>query len=120
MKAQATESEITKTTDDQEDINIAVKTISKRYHDSERYMPMCPENMEDFDEYFCYNLENIGFDQSEDGSVDFLCYLEKVFFQGVPVLIKRGPGINLANSLSNTLLQFENLARNLLKSYHSY
>lgn len=103
MKAQATEAEIMKTTDDQEDINIAVKTISKRYHDSERYMPMCPENMDDFDEYFCYNLENIGFDQSEDGSVDFLCYLEKVFFQGVPVLIKRGPGINLANSLSNTL-----------------
>ena len=81
----------------------SAEAVSKKYSDSERHMPMCPEDMDDFVEYFSYNLENISFDQSEDGALDFLDYLEKIFFQGIPLLIKRGPGINLANSLANTL-----------------
>lgn len=64
---------------------------------------MQPVDMEDFDEYFSYNLENIGFNQNEESNMDFLSYLENIFFNGVPLLIKRGLGINLANSLSNTL-----------------
>lgn len=66
-------------------------------------MPLCPEDMDDFDEYFSYNLENIGFDENEDGSSDFVDYLKKSVFCGIPVLIRRGPGINLANCLANTL-----------------
>ena len=66
-------------------------------------MPLHPENMDDFDEYFVYNLTNIGFDMSTDGSLDFIKYLEKTVFNGIPLLIKRGPGINLANCLANTL-----------------
>ena len=66
-------------------------------------MPLHPENMDDFIEYFSYNLENLGLDQNEDGVIDFLNYIKKILFQGIPLLIKRGPGINIANSLANTL-----------------
>ena len=59
--------------------------------------------MDDFDEYFSYNLKDIGFEWDEEGSADFVDYLEKSFFCGIPMLIKRGPGINLANCLANTL-----------------
>ncbi len=81
----------------------AAEMGSKKHTDSDRKMPLCPENIDDFDEYFRYNLENIGFDENEECSEEFLNYLEKSFFRGIPLLIKRGPGINLANCLSNTL-----------------
>lgn len=77
--------------------------VKKVYADTGWKMPLCPEDMDDFDEYFCYNLENIGFDKNEDGSSDFVDYLEKSFFCGIPLLIKRGLGINLANCLANTI-----------------
>lgn len=80
-----------------------VSVTQKKYSDSEQYMPLYPENMDDFIECFSYNLENIGFNQNEDGALDFLNYIERVLFQGIPILIKRGPGINIANSLANTL-----------------
>lgn len=81
-----------------------IETASKkRYTDANRKMPLCPEDMDDFDEYFSYNLKDIGFEWDEEGSADFVDYLEKSFFCGIPMLIKRGPGINLANCLANTL-----------------
>lgn len=95
--------ELEGTLEEQKDIETAAEVVSKRYANTDRKMPLCPEDMDDFDEYFSYNLENIGFDENEDGSLDFIDYLEKSFFLGIPVLIKRGPGINLANCLANTL-----------------
>lgn len=95
--------ELKEALDAQKNIETAAEAVSKRYADSNRKMPLCPEDMDDFDEYFSYNLENIGFDRNEDGSVEFVDYLEKSFFHGIPVLIKRGLGINLANCLANTL-----------------
>lgn len=95
--------ELEKAFEEQNTTENSAETVSKKYSDSERHMPMCPEDMDDFDEYFSYNLENIGFDQSEDGALEFLNYIEKITFQGIPLLIKRGPGINIANSLANTL-----------------
>lgn len=89
--------------EEQKNIETEAEVVSKRYIDTERKMPLCPEDMDDFDEYFSYNLENIGFDENEDGASDFIDYLEKSVFCGIPVLIKRGPGINLANCLANTL-----------------
>lgn len=89
--------------EEQKNIEIVAETVSKRYTDIDRKMPLCPEDMEDFDEYFRDNLENIGFDENEEGVADFIDYLEKSIFCGVPVLIKRGAGINLANCLANTL-----------------
>lgn len=79
------------------------ETVSKKDFDYKRHMPMCPEDMDDFSEYFNYNLENIGFDQNVEGASDFLDYVEKIVFQGIPLLIKRAPGINIANALANTL-----------------
>lgn len=89
--------------EEQKNIETAIETVSKRYTDIDWKTPLCPEDMEDFDEYFIYNLENIGFDENEEGASDFIDYLEKCIFCGIPVLIKRGPGINLANCLANTL-----------------
>ncbi len=95
--------ELEETLEAQKNIETAAEVVSKRYANTDWKMPLCPENMDDFDEYFSYNLENIGFDENEDGSSDFVDYLEKSFFRGIPVLIKRGPGINLANCLANTI-----------------
>lgn len=95
--------ELKEALDAQKNIKTVAEAVSKRYADSNRKMPLCPEDMDNFDEYFSYNLENIGFDRNEDGSVEFVDYLEKSFFHGIPVLIKRGLGINLANCLANTL-----------------
>lgn len=94
---------IRETIEEQESIEIVAEDISKKFSESERCIPLMPEDMDDFDEYFEYNLENIGFDSTVDGSIDFLYYLERILFDGVPLLIKRGLGINLANALSNTL-----------------
>lgn len=82
---------------------ISESVVSKKCSDNEKKMPLHPENMDDFIEYFSYNLENLGLDQNEDGVIDFLNYIKKILFQGIPLLIKRGPGINIANSLANTL-----------------
>lgn len=86
------------------EINIISEAVaSKKCSNNEKKMPLHPENMDDFIEYFSYNLENLGLDQNEDGVIDFLNYIKKILFQGIPLLIKRGPGINIANSLANTL-----------------
>ena len=98
-----TRSELKEVFEEQKSIETSTEVISRKYSDNERNLPMCPEDMDDFSEYFSYNLENIGFDQSEDGALDFLAYIEKMFFQGIPLLIKRGVGVNLANALANTL-----------------
>ncbi len=88
---------------EQKTIKTAVESISKRFSEGRYHILMRPEDMDEFEEYFCYNLGNIGFDQNQEGALDFLRYIEKMFFYGVPLMLKRGPGINLANALSNTL-----------------
>lgn len=95
--------ELEETLEAQKNIETAAEAVSKRYANTSWKMPLRPEDMDDFDEYFSYNLENIGFDKNEDGSSDFVDYLEKTFFSGIPLLIKRGLGINLANCLANTI-----------------
>lgn len=62
-----------------------------------------PVDLDDFDEYFKHNLNNIGLDDRQDGYRLFVRFVEKNAFNGVPLLIKRAPGINLANCLANTL-----------------
>lgn len=95
--------ELEETLEAQKKIETAVEAVSKKYSNTSWKMPLRPEEMDDFDEYFSYNLENIGFNENEDGSLDFVDYLEKSFFCGIPVLIKRAMGINLANCLANTI-----------------
>lgn len=66
-------------------------------------MPLRPVDMDDFDEYFVYNLNNIGFDESSEMFNSFITYLESIVFEGIPMLIKHAPGINLSNCIANTL-----------------
>ena len=102
-KIQNTEDDKNGAQDEQSSLETSEKVIPRRDSDYEWHTLMQPENTEDFDEYFSNNLENIGFNQNEEASMDFSRYLQDVIFNGVPLLIKRGPGINIANSLSNTL-----------------
>lgn len=95
--------ELEKALKEMKNMEVAAKTALKRTPDTNRKMPLCPEDMDDFDDYFSNNLKNIGFNENEEGSSDFVDYLKKSLFHGIPVLIKRGPGINLANCLANTL-----------------
>ena len=66
-------------------------------------MPYRPEDMDDFDEYFNYNLNNIGLNDRFEGYRLFVQFFERVAFNGIPLLIKQAPGINLANCLANTI-----------------
>lgn len=66
-------------------------------------MPLRPDDMDDFDEYFVYNLKNIGFDESSEMFNSFVTYFKGIVFGGMPLLIKHAPGINLANCIANTL-----------------
>lgn len=66
-------------------------------------MPYRPVDMDDFDEYFNYNLNNIGLNDRFEGYRLFVQFFERVAFNGIPLLIKQAPGINLANCLANTI-----------------
>lgn len=79
--------------------NVCIETKKALLHT----IPKCPVDMDDFDEYFSYNFTNIGFDKTDEAANEFVDYVKQTVFQGVPLLIKRGPGINLANCLANTI-----------------
>ena len=87
----------------QKNIESAVETVPKGYSSADAKTPLQPESMEDFDDYFIYNIESMGINAEIEGALDFIEYIEKSVFLGIPILIKRGPGINLAKCLSNTL-----------------
>lgn len=77
--------------------------------------PLCPEDFDEFEDYFRYNLNSIGFTGSEEGEAELLDYFIQTIFCGIPILIKRGPGINLANCLSNTIYGQKEAKRILYK-----
>lgn len=70
---------------------------------SDHAVPLCPVDMEAFEELFTYNLENIGLVSNDEEAGLLVSYLEKNLFDGIPIVAKRGPGINIANCLANTL-----------------
>lgn len=93
-----------------EEARRANSSLSESVDDSSRLtvktelvLPQRPVDMEDFDDYFNYNLNDIGFDKSCEAYTLFVRYLENIVFKGMPLLIKHGPGVNLANCLANTL-----------------
>ena len=65
--------------------------------------PKRPLDMDLFEEFFEYNLKSMGLSDKEETYDSFLRYIQTIVFDGIPLLIKRKPGINLANGLSNTL-----------------
>lgn len=66
-------------------------------------MPYRPVDMDDFEEYFIYNLNNVGLNDNYEGYRLFVPFFGRVAFNGMPLLIKKAPGINLANCLANTI-----------------
>ena len=79
------------------------KTDIHQFAKKTRVVPIRPVDMDDFDEYLQYNLNDIGFDNGCDGYDLFVRYFEQILFDGVPLLLKHGPGVNLANCVANTL-----------------
>lgn len=65
--------------------------------------PKRPLDMDLFEEFFEYNLNSMGLSDKEETYDSFLRYIQTIVFDGVPLLIKMVPGINLANGLANTL-----------------
>lgn len=116
---------------EQEKVKIQVmqsESKQKEVNYLDRNMPLRPVDMDDFDEYFVYNLNNIGFDESSEMFDSFITYLESIVFEGIPLLIKHAPGINLANCIANTLygqskaallLYSENINCNKVKDFLS-
>lgn len=92
-----------KTTSDDVQISSTENNLARLSVGSEQILPLHPEDMDLFDEHFANNLESIGLDISNAETKQFVMFLEKVVFNGKPIIIKRGPGINIANCLANTL-----------------
>lgn len=91
--------ELEETIEEQKGIELS----AKRYVDTDNTIPLCPESIDDFEECFINNLNNVGFNETEEGAVHFLHYIKNRIFGGVPLLLRRGLGINLSNCLANTL-----------------
>ena len=85
-------------------LQVTQSELENKEHDCLREnIPLRPDDMEDFEEYFSYNLNSIGFNESSEMFNSLLTYLERIVFEGMPLLIKHAPGINLANCIAHTL-----------------
>lgn len=94
-------------------IEIELKTIKEKFNfdkfiENDLSHPLRPKDMDEFEDFFKFNLQSIGM-TTEDKYYDlFFRYLESILFSGFPILIKQNPGINLAKILSNTISGSEN------------
>lgn len=84
-------------------INSAIVDTGEKSLKESLLTPYRPVDMDDFEEYFIYNLNNIGLTDRFEGYRLFVQYFERIAFNGMPLLIKKAPGINLANCLANTI-----------------
>ena len=89
--------------DNQKKIDSKTVDTEIRPLNKELVKPYRPVDMDDFDEYFNYNLNNIGLNDKVEGYQLFVQFIERIAFNGMPLLIKQAPGINLANCLANTI-----------------
>ena len=89
--------------DNQKIINSKTVDIEIGPLNKELVKPYRPVDMDDFDAYFNYNLNNIGLNDNVEGYQLFVQFFERIAFNGMPLLIKQAPGINLANCLANTI-----------------
>lgn len=85
-----------------------LKTIKEKFNfdnfiENDLSLPLRPKDMDEFEEFFKFNLQSIGM-TTEDKYYDlFFRYFESILFSGFPILIKQNPGTNLAKILSNTI-----------------
>lgn len=75
----------------------------ENFIDDELLYPLRPKSMEEFEEFFEYNVESLGISTSETTYKLLFKYIKSIAFLGSPILIKYRAGMNLANILSNTL-----------------
>jgi hypothetical protein len=66
--------------------------------------PKRPGNMEEFQDYLGYNLENIGVSNHSAYYALLKGHLSRILFQGIPILVNRSTGINVMNCVANTLI----------------
>lgn len=66
--------------------------------------PLRPINMEEFEEFLGYNLENVGVFPSSGYLSLLKQYLCEILFRGMPIIINRGTGIPLMKCVANTLI----------------
>lgn len=104
-----TEKKLTKAIEEKDSLREALKIREeqeKRYLsriDSELIQPKRPCDIDEFEDYFTYNITTMGIDRNSSISKLFIKYLEEVLFCGIPILIKHNAGINLARCVANTL-----------------
>lgn len=65
--------------------------------------PKCPNDIEEFQDYLGYNLENIGVSGGSEYYALLKEHLSKILFQGIPVVVNRNVGIALMKCVANAL-----------------
>lgn len=66
--------------------------------------PKHPHDIDEFNDFLGYNLENIGMLNNEKYYALLKAHLSKILFQGIPILINRSTGINIMRCVANTLI----------------
>lgn len=66
--------------------------------------PRCPQDIDEFRDYFGYNLENLGIQTSAEYYSLFKDYICEILFTGKPIIISRNTGFPLMKCVSNTLV----------------
>lgn len=85
-----------------------LKTIKEKFNfdnfiEDDLSHPLRPKDMDEFEDFFKFNIESMGLATNDKYYDLFLRYIESILFSGLPILIKQNAGINLAKILSNTL-----------------
>lgn len=94
--------------DKKNNIERELKTIKEKFNfdnfiENDLSHPLRPKDMDDFEDFFEFNIESMGLATNDKYYDLFLRYIESILFSGFPILIERKAGINLAKILSNTL-----------------
>lgn len=94
--------------DKKNNIERELKTIKEKFNfdnfiENDLSHPLRPKDMDDFEDFFEFNIESMGLATNDKYYDLFLRYIESILFSGFPILIKQNAGINLAKILSNTL-----------------
>lgn len=100
-------SEISK---EQQKLEAKIKEEFKKKKDAELIektvfpKPRCPNDIEDFRDYFGYNLESWGIEASCEYYSFFMDYVCEILFTGKPILVNRNTGFTFMKCVSNALV----------------
>jgi hypothetical protein len=71
--------------------------------------PRCPSDIEEFKDYFGYNLENIGVSKNSEYYSLLKEHMSKILFKGIPVVVNRSVGTTLIKCFANALIGQSNV-----------